>query len=43
LKCAAAADSVNKYAWCEGVTRVSKPSMIMAVVGAWAAGELPIR
>lgn len=33
LKWAAAADSVSKNAWCDGATRVSSPSMIMAVVG----------
>lgn len=32
LKCAAAADSVNRNA-CGGATRVSNPSMIMAAAG----------
>lgn len=40
LKCAAAADSVSRNAWCDGATSVSKPSMIMVVVGCSGA-ELP--
>lgn len=39
LKWAAAADSVSKNAWCDGATRVSNPSMIMAVAG--GPGALP--
>lgn len=34
LKCAAAADSAMRNVWCDGdATRVSSPSMIMAVAG----------
>lgn len=39
LKWAAAADSVSRNAWCDGATRVSNPSMIMAVAG--GPGALP--
>lgn len=38
LKCAAAADSVNRNA-CGGATRVSNPSMIMAAAG--PGGAMP--
>lgn len=38
LKCAAAADSVRRNAWCDGATSVSNPSMIMVVVGCPGAG-----
>lgn len=41
LKCAAAADSVKRNAWCDGATSVSKPSMIM-VVDDCPGAELPI-
>lgn len=38
LKCAAAADSVSRNAWCDGATSVSNPSMIMVVAGCPGAG-----